>query len=80
LLGIARNDCAAASAKVGGRRAFGIQPGFDLFRRRVRSMTTPAPVGEYRAYVTVEINLAGGSGVLNGPNSHAPHQLRKEEA
>jgi hypothetical protein len=42
-------------------------------------MATPAFVSEYRTDVTVENNLAGGSGILNGPNSHAPHQLSKEE-
>jgi hypothetical protein len=43
-------------------------------------MTAPAFVGEYRADVTVENNLTGGSGVLNGANRRAPHQLRNEEA
>jgi hypothetical protein len=43
-------------------------------------MATPTIVGEYRADVTVENNLAGRGGVLNSPNSHAQHQLREEEA
>src|SRR5262245_27239258 len=75
----AGHDRPPTSPEIRGRGGLGIQPEFDIFRRRVGAVAAPAFVGEYRADVTVEIYLAGGNSVLYGPNRYVPHCVRQEE-